>query len=502
MAPEHDSAEPPAEPKIEISQEDFALLQKLKEQQRQQPPTPQDGRSESLKRQKVDEELQTFVDSLADRDIDWMGLDPQLRHQLQTDAGARRDFQLVQLTPAAAKAYDPAKKSFTTVNLSKKRIFSESDQITATTPTLAIPEESIKTAMLEYYRQTVLPNLEKLWTTCAEFYANTMMEAQYGQLHFDMVDTRLRSLEQSRSNRTILIRGLPAFGYSRSALEKNVRYFLSKASLHFSCVAAMHTHVVTSSSSIMRLELTTEEQRRQLFQAMRTSKQMWRLPDYEEKAKVEQDLPTDERIALQPYYAMLDILQQLGPAGAHGELQADRNTLQIWRDKAQTPCPLLAQVCYLLDHRFARRYVCVVFVAEEFYDGTLAKWHEAFSSRMRSTLQLVQALQRAVGDKTTVARHSWNKAFDLANIPDPQLHFEYPLIPLSMSSSLAALLEKHPSLPLQGALGLLATVSQVFQDYEVQVEEYGKGSAKGALRDKGSESPKKGKSKGVKPWSN
>ena len=74
MATEHDSAEPPAEPKIEISQEDFALLQKLKEQQRQQPPTPQDGRSESPKRQKVDEELQTFVDSLADRDIDWMGL--------------------------------------------------------------------------------------------------------------------------------------------------------------------------------------------------------------------------------------------------------------------------------------------------------------------------------------------------------------------------------------------------------------------------------------------
>ena len=117
------------------------------------------------------------------------------------------------------------------MNLSKKSIFSESDQMTATTPTLAIPEESIKTAMLEYHRQTVLPNL-----------ANTVMEAQYGQLHFDMVDTRLRSLEQSRSNRTILIRGLPAFGYSRSALEKNVRYFLSKASLDFSCVAAMHTH--------------------------------------------------------------------------------------------------------------------------------------------------------------------------------------------------------------------------------------------------------------------
>ena len=72
-----------------------------------------------------------------------------------------------------------------------------------------------------------------------------------------------------------------------------------------------------------------------------------------------------------------------------------------------------------------------------------------------------------------------------------------------MSSSLAALLEKHPSLPLQGASGLLATVSQVFQDYGVRVQDYGKGSSKGALRDKGSDSPKKkGKSKGVKPWSN
>ena len=132
--------------------------------------------------------------------------------------------------------------------------------------------------MIEYHSQTVLPNMEKLWTTCAEFDANTVMESQYVQLHFDLVDTRLRSLEQSRSNKTVLIRGLPAFGYSLSALEKNVRYFLSKAFVDFSCVAAMHTHLVSSSSSIMRLELTTEEQRRQLFQAMRTSKQMWRSP--------------------------------------------------------------------------------------------------------------------------------------------------------------------------------------------------------------------------------
>ena len=114
----------------------------------------------------------------------------------------------------------------------------------------------------------------------------------------------------------------------------------------------------------------------------------------------------------------------------------------------------------------------------------------------------VQALQRAVGDKTTVARHSWTKAFGLANILDPQKHFGHPLIPVSMSSSLAALLEKHPSLPLQGASGLLATVSQFFKDYGVEIEDSGKGSSKASLRDRSPDSPRKGKSKGARPWSN
>ena len=105
------SPTPSAQPRVEITQEDYDLLQKLK-QQNQQPPT--ESRPDSPKRQKLDDDLQTFVDALAEREIDWMELDPQLRHRLQTDAEARRDFQLVQLTPDAAKAYDPEKKSFTT----------------------------------------------------------------------------------------------------------------------------------------------------------------------------------------------------------------------------------------------------------------------------------------------------------------------------------------------------------------------------------------------------
>ena len=66
------SPTPSAQPRVEITQEDYDLLQKLK-QQNQQPPT--ESRPDSPKRQKLDDDLQTFVDALAERKIDWMEFD-------------------------------------------------------------------------------------------------------------------------------------------------------------------------------------------------------------------------------------------------------------------------------------------------------------------------------------------------------------------------------------------------------------------------------------------
>ena len=189
------TAPSPTERTVAISQEDYDLLQKLKQQ------TDPEQRTASPKRQKLDDEaLQTFVESLATRGIEWMDLDPALRHLLKTDPEARKDFQQVQLTPDQARAYDPSKKEFATIDLSKKRIFSEVDDIISKTPVLEIPEESIKAAMLEYHSQSVIPSFDKLWRTCADFYSNTVLESQYVQLTLDMMSTRLRSLEQSRAN--------------------------------------------------------------------------------------------------------------------------------------------------------------------------------------------------------------------------------------------------------------------------------------------------------------
>ena len=135
------TAPSPTERTVAISQEDYDLLQKLKQQ------TDPEQRTASPKRQKLDDEaLQTFVESLATRGIEWMDLDPALRHLLKTDPEARKDFQQVQLTPDQARAYDPSKKEFATIDLSKKRFFSEVDDIISKTPVLEIRIAILKLA--------------------------------------------------------------------------------------------------------------------------------------------------------------------------------------------------------------------------------------------------------------------------------------------------------------------------------------------------------------------
>ena len=358
-------------------------------------------------------------------------------------------------------------------------------------PILATSEEKIKEAMMQYHQDTFLPNLNALIDNCRKIYHNTIHELYYNQLKVDMMDSRLKTLEARFGNKSLLIKGLPAHGYNRTELERNVWHYFQKSGVSWDCLAAMHTHTLTTDSSVMRLEFTTEIARNEFFQHMRNTKNVWLIHGKEYgKAKVENDIPTSDRLALQPYYTLLDLFQDILPAdmkGSNGELQSDRATLQIWPDKNASTQQLLAQVTYLLDNRFPRRYVCVLFIVENYLEEIQQKWFDAFTDRMQQTLELIQALSRSAVDKTTTARHNFDKAFDISNIRFPHQQFPFPIIFISMAPSLAKLLSEHPSPPLQGATGLLPIVSNVLMKYQINPSDYGKGGkSKGKLNNEGS----------------
>ena len=65
----------------------------------------------------------------------------------------------------------------------------------------------------------------------------------------------------------------------------------------------------------MCLEFTTEIARNEFFQHTRNTKNVWLIHGEEYgKAKVENDIPTSERLVLQPYYTLLDLFQDILPA--------------------------------------------------------------------------------------------------------------------------------------------------------------------------------------------
>ena len=130
--------------------------------------------------------------------------------------------------------------------------------------------------------------------------------------------------------------------------------------------------------------------------------------------------------------------------------------------------------------------------------GELPWRDHAFTHRMQQTLELIQALSRSAVDKTTTATHNFDKALDISNIRFQHQQFEFPIIFISMAPSLAKLLSDHPSLPLQGATGLLPIVSNALMKYHINPSDYGKGGkSKGKLNNEGS-----GKSTGKGKLSN
>lgn len=140
----------------------------------------------------------------------------------------------------------------------------------------------------------------------------------------------------------------------------------------------------------MCLEFTTEIARNDFFQHTRNTKNVWLVHGKEYgKAKVENDIPTSERLALQPYYTLLDLFQDILPAdmkGSNAELQSDRATLQTRPDKNASTQQLLAQVTYLLDNRFPRHYVCVLFIVANYLGDIQQAWSDAFTHRTQHTL--------------------------------------------------------------------------------------------------------------------
>ena len=421
----------PAEPiSIFAESEEYALFQRLKTQTETTSgpssiPEPAAKRSKSADRKDVvDAERSRFLQDLASKNIELGDMDPSLQHALQSSAEARDDFRKIHLSSSESKYFNTETGAIENVDLTKKRPFSDC------AVTVPENEQRLSEAMLSYHQTSVLPNLQVLQQACEQFDNNTQDELFFQQLRNEMMDSRLRSLEASKAQRCLLIKGLPATGFNKAQLDYNLNFWLTKAEVPKDQIVSMTNHVISTNASIMRLEFVTEGSKRRFQAFMRSGKQTWRISGQDVgKAKTESDLSADERLAVQPFYALMDIIQSHGPrdlSGEHGQLQTDRNTLQIWPCRESASTHLLSQVVYLLDSRFPRRYLCCIFLHKSISQAVVEQWMPSFTERVHQTLLLIQGLQRAAVDRTTFAKYSFDRFLTLPISGTRSFTFRFP----------------------------------------------------------------------------
>ena len=293
----------------------------------------------------VDDDFQAFLSFLPEIDLEWGDLDPNVQQKLRYSQQAREDFKALHHQKQEINTYDPETGHITTTQ-PKKRPFEEQYK----PPEIEAADKQLQQAMMQYHRHQVLPGLQHLTECCQNFYGTVSQEILLLQHMTDRHSLQLRSLEQSRCNKTILLKNLPPVGFTKTQLDRNLQYLLNDANLTWDRLAAMHNHVVTTDAAVLRLEFLTEEDAKIFFQAMKRRKHHWFFNGQQEaKIRVEHDQPVEDRLALQPFYALIDMLSpHFGNDGTNA-LQMDKNTLQVWPGSEHQDQTMLAQVSYHLD---------------------------------------------------------------------------------------------------------------------------------------------------------
>ena len=103
-----------------------------------------------------------------------------------------------------------------------------------------------------------------------------------------MQDSRLTSLEARIPRRCALLKGFPSWGFNRTSLEYNIKYWIERAGLRWDKVVAI---LLDSNSSILRLEFSTENQKIKFMQHCKSVKCEWILDYSKSKMKIENGIP-------------------------------------------------------------------------------------------------------------------------------------------------------------------------------------------------------------------
>ena len=176
-----------------------------------------------------------------------------------------------------------------------------------------LTKESMKEAFEEYHSTLVTPAIAQLHDRVVGTLTPQLKSLETKNT---LLRTSLASVEAEMHKRTVLIHQVPPF-CTKKVIDDNLYYLLNMAQLDRTDVQSVTNHLLTSSTSFIRIVFLAEAMAKQFFTSVATSfrqsKRYFRNRDPNSYSpdtpiKMERDISVTERLERQPLYVLADSL--------------------------------------------------------------------------------------------------------------------------------------------------------------------------------------------------
>ena len=172
-----------------------------------------------------------------------------------------------------------------------------------------VTTESMKEAFEEYHSTFVKPAIAQLHDHVV---GTLTLQLKSLETKNTLLRTSLVSVEAEMHKRTALTHQVPPF-CTKTVIDDNLYYLLNMAQLDRTDVQSVTNHLLTSSTSFIRIVFLAEAMAKQFFTSFRQSKRYFRNRDPNSYSpdtpiKMERDISVTERLERQPLYVLADSL--------------------------------------------------------------------------------------------------------------------------------------------------------------------------------------------------
>lgn len=375
--------------------------------------------------------------------LDWGDYDPSQLQSLLSDPSSKRAFIACHQS-ASETSRCLVEGTFVKGPDNKKRGRQESQ--TSTLDISSLTETGALKLLEQYHTSTILPRINDINTGGSVMWNDLQQSKQTLFRLLSDQQQKIGNLELQSSRRTLVLKNLPEH-IKASDINYIVQGLLTRANVDYNLISDKFNHLYPGQGTYLFIIFVTEEAAGRVRSYLKANKHTYYWGDEKVKLKWEQLFTSTDRIAIQPFFATIDTLQEV-PLPYGDNVSAVRNSLQVWSPSTDSePGSLVAQLIFLPSHM---GFKSIMMVLEDHTTRFEAHFLQKFQARLHEALTFVQVERMATSQGSTRKAPSWQVSIDTLSHGNTLTQYPYEFVLQYVDAAFLKMLEQDQFMLLRG----------------------------------------------------